>query len=38
MRYLYINLKENNVAMLVKPLEYLKQTFNLILIDYGFCE
>ena len=36
--YLYIDLKENNLAMLVKPLEYLKQTFNLILIDYGFFE
>ena len=36
--YLYIDLKENNVEMLVKHLEFLKQIFYIILIDYGFCE
>ena len=36
--YLYIDLKENNVAMLIKQIAYLKKLNNLILIDYGYCE
>ena len=36
--YLYIDLKENNIAMLIKPVTYLKKTNKLTLIDYGFCE
>lgn len=36
--YLYIDLKENNIAMLLNPIVYLKKTSNLVLIDYGYCE
>ena len=36
--YLYIDLKENNIALLCNPITYRNKTNNLILIDYGFCE
>lgn len=36
--YLYIDLKDDNVAILSKPITYQKITNNITLIDYGFCE
>ena len=36
--YLYIDLKDDNVAILCKPITYQKMSNNIILIDYGFCE
>ena len=36
--YLYIDLKENNIALLCNPIAYRNKTNNLVLIDYGFCE
>ena len=36
--YLYIDLKDNNIAILCNPIKYRNQVNNLILIDYGFCE
>ena len=36
--YLYIDLKENNISILFKPITQQKKINNLTLIDYGFCE
>ena len=36
--YLYLDLKDDNIAILPKPIMYNKVYNHIILIDYGFCE
>ena len=36
--YLYIDLKENNIAILCNSIVYRNKINNLLLINYGFCE
>ena len=36
--YIYVDLKGNNITLLIKPIKYKKSIYHIILIDYGFCE
>ena len=36
--YIYLDIKDDNISVLCKPIKYKKRWNNIILIDYGFCE